>query len=601
MKKITALILALVMIVAAFAACGEGGDKKPADTGKQTSGGSGDTAISTGGDDRPYGGIFKTSFLTSVTTLNTLTTGDTYPAELAGYCTTKLYMSYINEDKQTYSYYPMLASDKPEQVDDEGLVWRIPLRKDYKWANGDLMNTDTVIYTWKMILDPYMLNLVSYMTNNAYVRIKNVAEYQQQAALGIEVPWEDVGIKKIDDYTIEVTLTRATNETEVMRFFTGGSMIHEATFEKGMSADRTSTVYGTNLDNWVSSGPFIMTGWVTDSKYTFEKNPDYVYADLIHYDGVEIRVVPDANTALEMFLKGDLDEASITYSQWEEYEDDPRVFEYWNDSTMYLYINTGNPNFNNFLGNVNFRKAIFYGVDRVDLASTLGGYPYSRIYRRSIQGDPNRGIAFVDMPGADYVEDPYSLYRPQVANQYLDKAFEETGQANVSFEIYYKEDGTHTRGATEIMQRQMTKNLEGVNITIRAVPQAQAYTLRRWDPDNPTSFDFNIGSLLPSEEPLETVKFYASSYKPNRFYWNNLDNLARFDELYNEALGSLTDNDKLISLCQQMEKILLVDECIQVPLYEVPTRELFSEHIQLPVDHYVNGWGFGVKYGAFID
>ena len=48
-----------------------------------------------------------------------------------------------------------------------------------------------------------------------------------------------------------------------------------------------------------------------------------------------------------------------------------------------------------------------------------------------------------------------------------------------------------------------------------------------------------------------------------------------------------------------MEKILLVDECIQVPLYEVPTRQLFNEKLLLPVDHYVNGWGFGTRYGAF--
>ena len=379
-------------------------------------------------------------------------------------------------------------------------------------------------------------------------------------------------------------------------------MIHEGVFKKGLGFDGMSSSYGGDLDNFVSSGPFILTSWGED-KFIFKKNPDYVLADLIHYDGIEISVVKSTSTAVKMFKNGELDQASVgsaSFTLWKEYDGDPRAYDSGVESTMFFFINTGNPNYNGILGNNDFRKALSCGIDRVDLADGLRGNPYGRIFRRQVMGDANHGIAFVDMPGADYLEDPYSMCNPSLSKKLLDRAFEATGQTNVITEIYYKSDDLRSKAAAEILSEQINKKFDGVTITVRAVAGDEAYNLRRWNPNEPTAYDINIGSLDVAEDPLDTMWPYCGAYKPARFYWANKDNLAQFDEYYNEASVSRYDNEKFVHLCQQMEKVLL-DECMYVPLFELPTKLLFNEKLRFPAERYINGFGYGTMYGAFAE
>lgn len=100
---------------------------------------------------------------------------------------TCLYRDYINETGDGYVTEGMLAADVPQQMDEEGKVWRIPIRQDYYWADygptkglNAQMTADTVIYSFKMCLDPDLFNVkAALLASNSTVQIVNAYEYQQ--------------------------------------------------------------------------------------------------------------------------------------------------------------------------------------------------------------------------------------------------------------------------------------------------------------------------------------------------------------------------------------------------------------------------------------
>jgi len=112
------------------------------------------------------------------------------------YCSSPLYRVYPNEDGQGYHYIGDLAEGMPIQVDE--LNWQIKIRKEAKWHNGEPINADTIIYSWKMLLDPILANQMADFLSTGSITIVNAQAYQRQGTDNT-VAWEDVGIKTVDD------------------------------------------------------------------------------------------------------------------------------------------------------------------------------------------------------------------------------------------------------------------------------------------------------------------------------------------------------------------------------------------------------------------
>ncbi len=572
MKKIAALILAVLMIVCALAAC----TKKV-----------------------KVNGRFRDYFSTMPPTLNRFTNDDTATSSAYNLITAYLYNTIYTKDGKGFEWESELAADFPKQADSEGKVWNIPIRKNLKWSNGDPIDAHTFEYGVKMCIDPLQLNLVvAGITNSDYAKMVNCVEYRNQNTDGTTVSWDQVGCKAIDDYTLQITLEKAVPQMNVIMYASSFRPIHQGLYEAGMSADGTTTDYGTAVDKILSCGKFILKEWVPDAKMTFDRNPDYVFADRISLEGYDYIVVKDTSTAIELFQTGQIDRVGIAYTDWPTFEDDPRVHEYFNDSLMYMMINTGNPDYGNVLGKKDFRLALFYSIDRQKLADTLGVYPATRLCRKAVIGDNLTGTPFVDLP-QNFVKTAAEAFNVNLANEYLTKAYEQSKINSVSLAIVISETATHIKGACEIIMKQWEDNFKGkLAATIRPLPASQAQSARRWHEDDPTSFELALGSLLPSATNVRnTFKYYISTYNPPRVNWHS----DEYDALYDATQGLdqyNPDDIKIIAeKCLAMEKILL-DEVVVNPVYERPEKVLIADNVHLPVPGYIVGYGLGYTYST---
>ena len=169
-----------------------------------------------------------------------------------------------------------------QQTDEEGKVWHIKIRENAKWENGDAIDVDDVIYSFKMCLDPIMVNSRASQLASDYITITKASDYSLQGNAGT-VAWEDVRIKKADDYTLELQLDAHVTAEDIKSHinYVWTCLVHEPTYEACMSEDRSTNTYGSTREKYMSCGAFILDQWIAGSHFDMKKNRYFVLVDKI--------------------------------------------------------------------------------------------------------------------------------------------------------------------------------------------------------------------------------------------------------------------------------------------------------------------------------
>ena len=590
MKRLLALTLAFVMMLSLFAGCSK------TETETTASGdSSADTTTAAAASDEPYG-VFNNYFLADVDTINPHIYTMSDSGSVFGLTSMGLYRYVPNETGDGFIFATDLAESDPEQVDEEGKVWNIKILENAKWQNGDAITIDDVIYSWKMCLDPLLVNSRASQMASDYITIVNAKEYSLQGSANT-VAWEDVGIKKIDEYTVQIICTDPVTAIDVKNHvnYSWNALVHEGTYEACMNEDRTATTYGSTGDKFMSCGPYILKEWIQGSQFTLERNPDYIHADEVKLEGMVYKIVGDRNTALELFLNGELDVVSLGAESIEQYIDDPRIMTSPSSSISSICINMGNTDHNGILGNADFRRALYYAIDREAIAKMVNGIPANWNVPTKCIGDMETGETFREMEESNaYI--PENLgYDTAKAKEYYDKAMEAVGLSELTLKLIYSETSANYKAASEYLHKTLPEifgdsfTLELVAVTSNvATEQIQGWR----EGDNPNSFELAWrGWNTSTTAPWNGLKVYAGTYtNKNEPYFND-----EYDALWDEANFSLEaklDNDYRLELTREMEKITIEDG-VTIPVYEAPGYTLIADRVTLPVKAYVPAYGFG--------
>ncbi len=609
-KRTLAAILACSMTVGLLAGCSSE-PKNPGDSdvpvttqaeaSSEAAGGTAETTAAPAAPESAGPKVFNNYFTTDVDTLNPHIYTQSVSSDVIRKTTLYLYRDYPTADGSAYEFVPELAESEPQQMDEEGKVWQIKIRENAKWENGDPINVDDVIYSFQMCLDPLLVNSRASQLASDYITITKASEYSLQGSEN-KVSWDEVGIKRIDDYTLGLELDAPVTVADIESHlnYSWTCLVHKPTYEANMTSDRTKTTYGSTADTYVSCGPFILTEWIASSQFKMERNPDYVLPDYIQLDGYNYKVVGDRNTALELYLNGELDSVSLSPESIEQYIDDPTIRQAPASSIQTVTINHQNTDNNGILGNKNFRKALFFAIDRESIAKMTNGIPANYLVPSKCLGLD--GKTFREMPESQEYLEANLGYDPKKAKEYFDKAMEECGLDSLTLTLSYNETSANNKMASEFLHKSLP-DIFGDKFNLELLAGSTSVLneyIKGWKNGNPNSYELTWrGWNTSTPAPWNGLKVYSSGYSnKNEPYFNE-----EYDALWDKAnydLEAKLDPAYRLELTREMEKIVL-DDVAACPVYEAPGYYLISPKVKMVTNEYIPGYGFAFTTSTKTD
>lgn len=140
-------------------------------------------------------------------------------------------------------------------------VWTFHLREDAQWSNGDPVTAQDFVYSWQRLTDPKTAS--PYSSYLQYAHVENAEDIVN----GKKAP-DTLGVKAIDDHTLQVTLTEAVPYFPEMLFHTSVKPVNRKTVEQ--FGDKW-----TQPENWVGNGAYRLKEWVVNEKIVMARNPHY--------------------------------------------------------------------------------------------------------------------------------------------------------------------------------------------------------------------------------------------------------------------------------------------------------------------------------------
>ena len=455
-----------------------------------------------------------------------------------------LVMSGLTELAADGSPLPELAESW--DVSDDGLVYTFHLA-DAKWSNGDPVTASDFVYAWQRLDNPD--------TASEYAFILDTVHIANAAAVNAgEADPSELGVKAVDDKTLEVTLTLPCDFFLSLLAFPSFFPLNQKFYEE--QGDQ----FALSPDNLLYCGPYTMTGYQQGSEYTFEKNPDYFKADQMtdYVDKIVFRYLQDTQSAMLDYQSGNLDVVKLQGDQVDQYSGTEGFTNRMTGYLWYLSIdfNTSVHPENSQFANVNLRKAMSLAIDRDTIATNVlkdGSIGADGLIPKDLATGPS---------GEDFREENGKLteYNLDQAKEYYAKALEELGTDTVSFELLY-EDSEASKAVAEYIQ----SNLKaiGMDVTLNSKPKKTRLQLM-----NDKDYNVALTRWGPDYADPETYfdLFTTDNTANNSGSYSNAD----YDALV-KAAGSgedATDSAKRWQDYLDAEKIIVQDDPGVIPVYQ---------------------------------
>lgn len=459
---------------------------------------------------------------------------------------------------------------------------------------------------------------------------------------------ENVGVKALDDYTLLIVSDVACSEFNFKYTLSSTWLVEPSKYVEWTTTaeDGTkTTTYNCSASTSVSYGPYKLSS-LTTTGFSFEKNTNwYGYTDGEHEgeyqtDNVNYKLIDDDEVAVMSFVKGDLDELSLSSNYVDIYGNSEQATKAPQSYTMSLFNNAdlsllnaldvaGTTTNADCFSNDNFRMAISYALDRESIVNSAPGSVASGVLLNSLYiSDVDNGVVYrtTDAAKAVYeglygegVDDVSDIYSVSKAVEYFNAAYDELVEAGL---YTAGENFVFNLGATNSTSDEYVQFKENLQTMVQsAISQSKfgssvtftvnwgkmgsdrynallngenVFSFCAWGGNTLDPYSFlqvyftSSYNYMPAFNPSDSVTVSVNGTDVTKSYSAWYSALSSGE--YGAASG--TDTNTRTSILAQLELAYLKTLNV-INIYSLGSTSLHSYKINYPVDEYVSVVGFG--------
>lgn len=239
------------------------------------------------------------------------------------------------------------------EISEDGLVYTFYLRTNAKWSDGKTVTANDFVYAWRRVVDPITASPFS-----TYLEpIKNAKEVTSG-----KKKLEELGVKAINDYTLEVILNTPTAYFLAFTGYYTLCPVREDIIEK------YGEEWSLKAETYIGNGPFKVVKRNIDEKIVMVKNTNYWDIENIKPEKLTFIMMEDPNATLSGIKNGTIHlSKSVARNIAPELKKENLIEDISLLATAFLRVDGKSEN----LKDVRIRKALSLAIDRNYLVDNI--------------------------------------------------------------------------------------------------------------------------------------------------------------------------------------------------------------------------------------
>ena len=451
----------------------------------------------------------------------------------------------VQKNTQTLERLP--AAAQAWTVNDARTIYTFSLRRNAKWSNGDPVTAHDFVWSWWRALQPKLGSQYVFM----FYPIKNAEAYFK----GEISDWQQVGVKALDSYTLQVELANPTPYFLQLLDHYATYPVHRATIEAWGEADESYTRW-TRPENIVGNGPFILTQWRLNKVVSVQRNPQYWGAQDVKLNGIRYLPIESPTVEERMFRAGQIHFSStmaidrLGYYQ-QNNPDALRVAPYL--GTYFYRFNTEIAH----LKDPRVRRALAMTIDRDLLIKSV------------LKGLQTSAYAITPPGLLGYYPPQVFAYNPEQARQLMRAAGYPNGEGFPALELQFNTSEGHRKIAVAIQQ--MWKRELGIDVQL----QNKDWKVYLADVSTGNYQVSRAGWIGDYVDPNTFLDMWITDGGQNNTGWAS----AEYDDLILTQAPQAKTREQRFALFYQAEKMLM-DDMPFIPIYTYSTHRYQHPSVQ---------------------